>query len=110
PHHCLHYFPTRRSSDLFKTDKFSIFHSDFDVDSDINVSSSNAFAITNPQIIYDIHSWFTLGRLDRYSDLSKYSVSREAFRNSVLRFGDIFKGCEDRKSTRLNSSHVKISY
>src|SRR5690606_16480754 len=38
--------------------------------------------------------WFTLGRLDRYSDLSKYSVSREAFRNSVLRFGDIFKGCE----------------
>jgi len=78
----------------FKTDKFSLFHSDFDLDSDINVSSSNAFAITNPQIIYDIHSWFTLGRLDRYSDLSKYSVSREAFRNSVLRFGDIFKGCE----------------
>lgn len=78
----------------FKTDKFSLFHSDFDLDSDINVSSSNIFAITNPQIVYDIHSWFTLGRLDRYSNLSKYSVSREAFRNSVLRFGEIFKDSE----------------
>jgi len=89
-------------SNKFKTDEFSLFHSDFDLDSDINISSSNIFSITNPQIIYDIHSWFTLGRLDRYSDLSRYSVSRETFRNSVLRFGEIFKGY-DFNDSMINS-------
>jgi hypothetical protein len=75
----------------FSTSELSMFHADFDLDSDINVSSNNAFAITNPQIIYDIHSWLTLGRTEQYSALHRYDVSREAFRNSVLRFGEIFK-------------------
>ena len=73
----------------FTASKFSLFHGDFDLDSDINVSSNNAFALTNPQIIYDVFSWITLGR-DRYNELDRYGVSREAFRNSVSTFGGIF--------------------
>ena len=74
----------------FVSNEFSLFHSDFDLDSDINVSSNNAFAVTNPQIIYDIFSWLCLGRVDRYHSLDSYSVSRESFRNSKIAFGRIF--------------------
>lgn len=74
----------------FKTNKMSLFHSDFDLNSDINVSSSNVFSVTNPQIVYDIFSWLTLGRTERYNALNVYNVSREAFRNSLDRFQRIF--------------------
>lgn len=75
----------------FSPEQFSLFHSDFDLDSDINVSANNVFAITNPQIVYDIFSWLTLGRTEQYSDLNRYSVGREAFRNSLSRFSSIFR-------------------
>ena len=74
----------------FTTDKFSLFHADFDLDSDINVSSNNVFSLTNPQILYDLFSWITLGRNERYNDLSRYSVGRESFRNSETTFSYIF--------------------
>lgn len=85
----------------FNSGEFSLFHSDFDLDSDISVSSNNAFAITNPQIIYDIFSWICLGRTDRYHSLDSYSVGRESFRNSEIAFGRIF----DNES--FNEKHIQ---
>jgi len=38
----------------FERAKFSLFHSGFDIDSDINISSDNPFSLTNPQIFYDV--------------------------------------------------------
>ncbi len=84
----------------FDTAKFSLFYSDFDLDSDINVSANNTFAITSPQIIYDIFSWFTLGRTDQYNAVNRYSVGRESFRNSLTKFGNIFT------SSSFNERHI----
>src|SRR5690606_39444030 len=88
-HRALHSFPTRRSSDLCIPEShqvhfgggFAVYFNDF-------VAPSHSFALGFISIHYVGHSHHTVPDLDSNS----YT--------SVL----------DRKSTRLNSSHVKISY
>src|SRR5207249_6162352 len=46
---------------------------------------------------------------------AKRRITSRCFRQRTRNFGNpvnyqAFRGCEDRKSTRLNSSHVSISY
>jgi hypothetical protein len=72
----------------FVLDNFSLFHSEFDKDSDIAISSNNVLAITNPEFIHDIVSWTTLGSR-AYNDLAKYS-SRDGFKSNTSEFSDIF--------------------
>ena len=85
------FYSTLARSRSFERDKFSLFHSGFDIDSDIAISSDNPFSLTNPQIFYDIVGWLTLGSR-RYNKLDSYGVSREAFKSSAIAFGSIFNG------------------
>lgn len=72
----------------FELYNFSLFHSEFDKDSDINTSSNNVLAITNPEFIYEILSWLTLGSR-KYNDLNDYK-SLNFFKNNVFEFSKIF--------------------
>src|SRR5207302_6050015 len=96
-HHHLHSFPTRRSSDL-------------DNENDRHPAD---------QIIIDCVAAApeTLGQgreFDRpreKADEDGDKIKRQTGEVSVHRIGAVaFHDIEDRKSTRLNSSHVKISY
>lgn len=86
----------------FEKSRFSLFHSGFDIDSDITISSDNPFAITNPQVFYDIVGWLTLGST-RYNNPGVYVVSREAFKSSFISFNEIFSDIE------FNSNHITES-
>src|SRR5690606_41798344 len=86
PHHPLHSFPTRRSSDLSTTTSPA---------SDPCRHDRSRAKSRSPT------SNGTATRSRRYDVLASRSISS----SSALRPDD-----SDRKSTRLNSSHVKISY
>jgi hypothetical protein len=73
----------------FEVDTFSLFHSEFDKDTDTNVSSNNTVAITNPEFIHEIFSWLTLGQRN-YSDLTIYK-SRDTLKSNIPIFATIFK-------------------
>ncbi|HTF28290.1 MAG TPA: hypothetical protein VK625_05555, partial [Flavitalea sp.] len=83
------FYSTMAKTRSFERARFSLFHSGFDIDSDITISSDNPFSLTNPQIFYDIVAWLTLGS-KRYNQLGSYSVARETFKNSAITFGSIF--------------------
>src|SRR5690606_39608841 len=91
-HHLpIHSFPTRRSSDLFQT----ALRGKANVNPNIITSKTSGeriVAVAAP--IYDDSN--------RIAGVLGFSVSVEYIQSLVV---DI-----DRKSTRLNSSHVKISY
>src|SRR5207253_7358965 len=91
-HQALHSFPTRRSSDLFTMD----------------ASLNKTFALTER---------FRLQlRGEAFNVLNHYAFPLARFNSNPndANFGSLFPGristVEDRKSTRLNSSHVAISY
>src|SRR5690606_41262103 len=94
----LHSFPTRRSSDLYMTDKKNQITQD-----EIN------------QILWQACDTFR-GILNSATYMNyllpmlflKY-IS-DSFEEKYEEFEKQYKGDKDRKSTRLNSSHVKISY
>src|SRR5690606_41529100 len=91
----IHSFPTRRSSDLFvfynSESKFENKHSREILPENNNIEN------TVPQIL-----------TNKSEDCIKLS---ELFANWGYKEMNINMGCPlDRKSTRLNSSHVKISY
>src|SRR5690606_42000366 len=88
----LHSFPTRRSSDLDRTIK-------------------NAANKSSDDLIIALIYWFSI------KDNKFLNFSASYFKNtskanlfSFLNFKTNISVFEDRKSTRLNSSHVKISY
>ncbi|VTR49129.1 DNA sulfur modification protein DndB [Sphingobacterium thalpophilum] len=72
----------------FKYDELSLLHSEFDKDSDISVSTNNVFSITNPEFVYDIASWLTLGSRT-FNQLHQYR-SRDNFKGNIIEFGNIF--------------------
>src|SRR5690606_40185914 len=85
--------PTRRSSDLHKT------HRDLVYLPDGRTVRAAAFPISIDAADFE--------ELARSEAVQKRAVEiREALGNPRK----VFLGIEDRKSTRLNSSHVKISY
>lgn len=84
----------------FDRHRFSLFHSGFDIDSDITISSDNPFSLTNPQLFYDIVAWITLGS-KRYNNLASYQVARETFKNSTITFNSVFTSAE------FNSNDIK---
>src|SRR5690606_39573380 len=96
-HRDLHSFPTRRSSDLSTGDESSTstFTTFPEISDSISLKSFMASIIhrTSPSLII----WPTS---------TKTGLSGEGLRYKVPIIGDFI----DRKSTRLNSSHVKISY
>src|SRR5690606_40304346 len=98
PHH-LHSFPTRRSSDL----KSHL----------ILIISTDVFSTLESQIPQGHHS-LTYSQANRlYLVELKSQLNRHLLHLiSMLevQMGKFTSGTVDRKSTRLNSSHVKISY
>src|SRR4051812_49812516 len=73
-------FPTRRSSDLIETRGVPIGHRG------------------EPHVLY-------IGR-----DITERRRAEEALRASEEQYRAVFNATADRKSTRLNSSHMSISY
>src|SRR5699024_12435058 len=95
PHHAAHRnslsFPTRRSSDLM------------DLDRATNVAQASEF-INRLETKYATH-------LDEGgANLSGGQKQRLSIARSIIADREIYIFDEDRKSTRLNSSHVSISY
>src|SRR5690606_41948215 len=84
-HRDLHSFPTRRSSDLF-------------------------FALTIDFMAISFQDWL---KLVFYTDFQQTLATKISFLFSTLRllsYGILLISTSDRKSTRLNSSHVQSSY
>src|SRR5207302_9131871 len=98
-HHALHSFPTRRSSDLSATtSSFGARQRRFEEPADLFVADAAIAKAAN-------------GAGDERLRFAKCLAPFP--RPSVLRYecaGAVPQIDEDRKSTRLNSSHVKISY
>src|SRR5690606_41539643 len=84
-------FPTRRSSDLGVVNRDSKF---------IKVSTSASEA--DPSVMNVKH--VLEGGVDGYDDVTPDNIN-----TAMLKFDNV-ETIKDRKSTRLNSSHVKISY
>src|SRR5690606_42132610 len=86
-HHDLRSSPTRRSSDLLRTQQL-------------------------PHERVRALSGMKLSRLHQCGDLGKQPapVSGDVLRANLVPLSEHRAGNTDRKSTRLNSSHVKISY
>lgn len=82
------FYSSIANNNSFELSNFSLFHSEFDKDSDIATSSNNVLAITNPEFLYEILSWLTLGSR-KYNDLSYYK-SLNYFKNNVFEFSEIF--------------------
>src|SRR5207302_10849198 len=80
-HRDLHSFPTRRSSDLIDPEQ------------------------VNPLIVRSLDS----GSVQRFF-WSQVKGDRGEPDHEGTRLRHLHSSCQDRKSTRLNSSHVKISY
>src|SRR5690606_39309346 len=88
-------FPTRRSSDLKKTGGRYEFQRRY----------------PNGEMYAPVTGYYSL----RYGSGGLEHAENEVLAGNdprllVRRLSDMFTGREDRKSTRLNSSHVKISY
>lgn len=83
----------------FSLDQYSLFHSEFDKDSDIATSSNNVMAITNPEFVYEIVYWLTLGPRG-HNVLSVYK-SRDIFKSNLIAFGSIFD------STQFNGKDIE---
>src|SRR5690606_41711110 len=94
--HTLHFFPTRRSSDLGIQAVFLKNLQGF-LQTDVGGDGHNLFP--GRQTIADEHDSSSLVAINRLS--GRYSILPA--RKKIL-------PPRDRKSTRLNSSHVKISY
>src|SRR5207249_5092900 len=95
-HPPLHSFPTRRSSDLYDRTMPAI-------------EASGEF----PPDGLDYHLAFSAGGSFRVSEVWDSKEQFEAFGERlmpILAEGGIELAGPDRKSTRLNSSHVSISY
>src|SRR5207302_8784529 len=90
-HHDLHSFPTRRSSDLHPT-----LHTATPGVSDLNLSVAD---VTQPEAVRQV-----------VAEVKPDLVIHLAAQSSVSASWKDPSGTLDRKSTRLNSSHVKISY
>src|SRR5690606_41235897 len=94
-HRYLHPFPTRRSSDLDSFNQWNEF---------ISAAKNSVFLFNRNYM--DYHQ-------DRFNDHSLL-ISKSGKLVAVLpaheKEKEIFSHAGDRKSTRLNSSHVKISY
>src|SRR5690606_41760132 len=95
----IHSFPTRRSSDLQEIgNEIGIFYSG-GVDSEVVVQS-----------LLDIDVPFTAYFIKFEDDMNKhdYEFTKRFVDKHSLKLETL--NIKDRKSTRLNSSHVKISY
>src|SRR5690606_39893688 len=93
----LHSFPTRRSSDLnIRIRQGSIGQLAFDAPFDIILTNINKNVLTEEMAVYAQH--LKDGGLLLLSGFFSSDIP------------DLVSGASDRKSTRLNSSHVKISY
>src|SRR5690606_39681010 len=88
----LHSFPTRRSSDLEEGVLMQILY---------------AFAaVGNSDDMETLSGWYK--RIKDDTQPGYDADAHAAADYALLKMGERF--CKDRKSTRLNSSHVKISY
>src|SRR5438067_6172019 len=87
----LHSFPTRRSSDLIVVGNESVLRDEVDVDDLIEIIKRVKRQVPVPVTTGETH------------DVWRGLYTREAGENLAL-------DALDRKSTRLNSSHVSISY
>src|SRR5690606_40243907 len=91
-------FPTRRSSDLNK-------------DSMVNASLGRPVSRAIRSAVYVAYSLSVLRVRDVGNQMpganSSHSIETSEVRFPLLSYADLWV---DRKSTRLNSSHVKISY
>src|SRR5690606_41578063 len=88
-HRSLHSFPTRRSSDL---------------------DTRSPLIISDPNYSKGSRSYSVVELLDIYPTLCELADLPEPSHLQGKSLVPILKDPEDRKSTRLNSSHVKISY
>src|SRR5699024_12494827 len=88
----LHPFPTRRSSDLFCMTKDTI--SQIEIHTSERIVPPNTFIVDTPGI-------------DAADDADRFMTESSLHLVDVLYYVMDYK---DRKSTRLNSSHVSISY
>jgi len=86
------YYSSIAENKSFSLETFSLFHSEFDKDSDITVSSNNVLSITNPEFIHEIFSWLTLGSRT-YNSLACYR-SKDIFKGNLFEFSLIFKSEE----------------
>src|SRR5690606_40475242 len=88
-------FPTRRSSDLRFGDKYKQWNAAFD--------AGFCAALGKPYV--------TLHAEDIIHPLKEVDASAQAWATTPEQIVEILRyTLKDRKSTRLNSSHVKISY
>src|SRR5690606_41755967 len=95
----LHYFPTRRSSDLFEEPLNALIK---EIERVLEkYFPSDGKTISQSQVMSEIKDL----------ELQKQRISK-AFKDICQEFEQINNSfnSKDRKSTRLNSSHVKISY
>src|SRR5690606_40909352 len=90
-------FPTQRSSDLRIQEKYNL-------PRPIVVADSGLLSKANIKSLIDMGYQFILGA--RIKSETRAMQQRILSAAQVLRDGEAI----DRKSTRLNSSHVKISY
>src|SRR5690606_41000092 len=93
----LYSFPTRRSSDLIKN-KFTIKNRGFSVNDKENSFYSQ----------FDINDCFYIPHKSFVSSF-RATTKKYSFQQMGHLVNDVYE-IKDRKSTRLNSSHVKISY
>src|SRR5699024_12243791 len=98
PHHQIFYsFPTRRSSDLFV---FVINHRVHVA----HVGDSRTYLIRNNRIIQITEDHSFVQEMVRQGQITQEEAEKHPNKNIITR------AVGDRKSTRLNSSHVSISY
>ncbi|REL24504.1 hypothetical protein DYD21_18105 [Rhodohalobacter sp. SW132] len=97
-----YYYTLLATEESFKTNKFSLLHSGFDVDSDLKKSTSHVFTLTTPQIMHDINNWLFFGtrvnnQLNRYkvkqtpnsyTDLSQCDKILPLFKSSTKTYED----------------------
>src|SRR5690606_42074630 len=93
----LHPLPTRRSSDLIESEAELAYINK--VAASLNVRAPIALRV-NPDVDADTHKYISTGKSE-----NKFGIAYD-------RVLEVYEAASriDRKSTRLNSSHVKISY
>src|SRR5690606_42050172 len=92
-------FPTRRSSDLWVNDGYTARCFSADIGGfQVELAGRMSFPEGDEVMTYDARGWLSV---PFHAPLLQY-FARESFHMAIPG--------EDRKSTRLNSSHVKISY
>src|SRR5690606_41379437 len=94
-HRSLHSLPTRRSSDLPNEEALKLLSLPFQ---QVYVSVPTNHVTFIPETLFQA------------SDLDKYAAFMENPGRELTHTELDFLNIQDRKSTRLNSSHVKISY